>query len=367
MKEKLLKTPQGAESIFLDEAYKHEKINELINKKYTSWGYLPIKTPVFDFYETYEKLLSTESKKNCFRLMDRNGELLLLRNDITLFLARQLGRIIKDDNKPLRVHYADSIMRHQSEIDISNKEFFQTGAELVGQSGINGDLEVITLLNSIINELKLNETKIHIGSRSLLDGVLKNFPDLDSITLIGLINLRDIAAFSKYLNNTSAKSVSKDLIDLFLFIGTYNKYKIFCEMNSDFIDSIGIRSEIDYLALIGNNLAQISLIDNFRIDLSEVANRSYYTGIVFKAYCKDVDSPIASGGRYDKLISKFGKSIPSVGFSLLLRKVEPIIEDNRFIPPNIEYINITSNFVSGYNEAEAIRENGNCAVFKGDK
>ena len=35
MKEKLLKTPQGAESIFLDEAYKHEKINEVINDIYT--------------------------------------------------------------------------------------------------------------------------------------------------------------------------------------------------------------------------------------------------------------------------------------------------------------------------------------------
>ena len=91
-------------------------------------------------------------------------------------------------------------LRHQSEIDISSNEFFQTGAELVGAKGINGDLEAITLLHKIISELNLSETKIHIGSRSLLNGILKNFENIDKNTIIDLIYLRDVQSM-KTRNN----------------------------------------------------------------------------------------------------------------------------------------------------------------------
>ncbi len=367
MKEKLLKTPQGAESIFLDEAYKHEKINEVINNIYTLWGYLPIKTPVFDYYETYDKLLSDESKKNCFRLMDRDGELLLLRNDITLFLAKQLGRITKKDDKALRVHYADSILRHQSEIDISNNEFFQTGAELVGASGINGDLEAVTLLQSIISELSLKNTRIHIGSRAILDGILFKYKNINSSKLISLINSRDIFAMETYLITFMDVSTAKEVITLFMFIGTFSEYSEFLSKNTSLLEKLNISEQCLYLKKIGKNLEDLDLIDNYRFDLSEVANRSYYTGIVFQAYTQDIDSAIASGGRYDELISSFGESIPSVGFSLLLRKIEHKIIDKKFTPPKMNNVSTNGDFVKAYKEASLLRKDGKCAIIRGDK
>ncbi|MGL1894626.1 MAG: ATP phosphoribosyltransferase regulatory subunit [Spirochaetaceae bacterium] len=366
MKEKLLRTPQGAESIFLDEAYKHEKINEVINNIYTHRGYLPIKTPVFDYYETYEKLLSTESKKNCFRLMDRDGELLLLRNDITLFLARQIGRVVKKNDTPLRVHYADTILRHQSAIDISSNEFFQSGAELVGCSGLFGDLEIITLLNTIITELDPINTRIHIGSRSILDGITSKFPTIDTDKLITLINLRDITSFTEYLTPIVGEKLADKISGLFLFIGTYTEFCDYTLLEKDLLKQLDIINEIDYLKEIGKNLVDLEMIQNFRFDLSEVANRSYYTGIVFKAYTKDIDSAIASGGRYDNLISCFGEKLPSVGFSIMLRKIEKQLKDERFNPPKMIEINSGTDFVKAFKEAELLRKDGKAAVLKGD-
>lgn len=365
MKEKLLKTPQGAESIFLEEAYKHEKINEVINNIYTQWGYLPVKTPVFDYYETYEKLLSDESKKNCFRLMDRDGELLLLRNDITLFLARQLGRLAKK-NDLMRVHYADTILRHQSEIDISSNEFFQTGAELVGAKGIDGDLEAVTLLYTIINDLKLPNTRIHLGSRSVLDGIINKFNTISSDILIPLINLRDPSAITEYLSQSMDIQLAENVTELFLFIGTYEEYIAYLKSNKQLSSVLGIEKELNYLAEMGENLNELKLVDNFRFDLSEVANRDYYSGIVFKAYSQDLDSAIATGGRYDHLISSFGEEIPSVGFSILLRKIEKKLTDERFNPPTMEQVPVNGDFVTAFKEAERLRLNGQCAIIKGD-
>lgn len=367
MKEKLLKTPQGAESIFLEEAYKHEKINEAINSLYTSWGYLPVKTPVFDYYETYENLLSETSKKNCFRLMDRDGELLLLRNDITLFLARQLGRVLNKKDGSIRVHYADSILRHQSEIDISSNEFFQTGAELVGAPGLLGDLEAITLLNSIISELNLENTRIHLGSRSLFDKVLSHLNNIDSKELIELINTRDTIAINNYLEELTSKESASKITKLFMFIGTYKELKDYIDSNLAFLNELKVTEELKYLAEIGKNLEAVDLIDNFRFDLSEVANRSYYTGIVFKAYTKGVDSAVATGGRYDNLISSFGESIPSVGFSILLRKIEDKITDEKFSAPKIESVDLGSDFSKSFKEAQKIRKSGKAVIIKDNK
>lgn len=365
MKEKLLKTPQGAESIFMEEAYKHLKINEEINDIYTRWGFLPIKTPVFDYYETYEKLLSQNSKKNCFRLMDRDGELLLLRNDITLFLARQLGRVLHNDNRSFRVHYSDSILRHQSEIDISSNEFFQTGAEIVGVPGLNGDLEAITLLHNIIYKLDIPSTKIHIGSRAILDKIVETLTIDSSEKLLELINLRDERSLAKFFENYTNSNLAISITKLFLFIGTVSEFKSFISNNSA-IKELKIKDEANYLKEIGETLDSLNLADDIRFDLSEVASRDYYTGIVFKAYTKNIDSAIASGGRYDDLIKTFGKSVPSVGFSILLRKVEPIITDNRFYPPKAQDVNLGSSFKDAYIKAEKLRSAGKAAVLKED-
>jgi ATP phosphoribosyltransferase regulatory subunit len=58
---------------------------------------------------------------------------------------------------------------------------------------------------------------------------------------------------------------------------------------------------------------------------------------VFRAFLEGQDSAIASGGRYDQLMAHFGFAAPSVGFSLLLRKVEPFVSrPERFAMPEVE-------------------------------
>ena len=52
------------------------------------------------------------------------------------------------------------------------------------------------------------------------------------------------------------------------------------------------------------------------LDLTEIQNLGYYTGITFEALTPGLGFPVASGGRYDHLIGRFGRSIPSTGFAL---------------------------------------------------
>lgn len=367
MKEKLLKTPQGTETIFLEEAYKHEKITEELNGLFTSWGYLPVKTPVFDYYDAYGKLLDEKRIEQCFRLMDRDGELLLLRNDITLFVARQMGRILNENDLPVRVHYSDIILRHQPDLDISSDEFFQAGCELIGKKGMDGDLEIITLLYNVIESLNLPETRIHLGSRALFNRLTEDYKELKHQELIELIESREKKAIHSYLLTFMNDETAKTLTDLFLFIGTIDEFSSLAEKKADFLKLKGCKEIVESLIKMGDQLKKMNMENTFRIDLSEVGNQPYYTGIVFNAYTAGMDTAIASGGRYDNLISRFGKDIPSVGFSLLLRKIESAVHSEKFNPPAPEVQTLDKEFSESYKEAQKLRAEGKAVILEGDK
>ena len=53
-------------------------------------------------------------------------------------------------------------------------------------------------------------------------------------------------------------------------------------------------------------------------DLGMLSKYNYYTGIIFKAYSYGYGEPIVKGGRYDTLLSHFGRQLPAVGFAVVI-------------------------------------------------
>ena len=58
-------------------------------------------------------------------------------------------------------------------------------------------------------------------------------------------------------------------------------------------------------------------------DLGMLSKYHYYTGIIFKVYTYGIGDAIVKGGRYDTLLSYFGKKAPAVGFAAV---VDDILE-----------------------------------------
>ena len=98
---------------------------------------------------------------------------------------------------------------------------------------------------------------------------------------------------------------------------------------------------------------------NLRIDLSEVGSQPYYTGAVFQAYMEKADSAVAGGGRYNDMLKLFGFDCPSVGFSLLLSKIEPFIgSSGKFSLPKKMLKAEGSTFEQRFSFAEEKRKKG---------
>jgi ATP phosphoribosyltransferase regulatory subunit len=358
-----LQIPQGTEGIYLEEAYRHRKITKHMENIFTEWGYLPVETPVFDFFDTYSHLIDKTRAEQTYRLIDREGELLMLRSDITLFLAKQMSLALDEQDLPVRVFYADTILRYESHEDISSNEFFQSGCELIGKPGKDGDMEIILLLLNLFREIGLPDVKVHLGSRSLLDSLCTDFTDEQVRQLKTGIDTRSRDAIKQlFLEKGHAPAYSDFAVNLLMFIGTAGQFRNFVEENKGQITP-DTGKEIQYLLKIAEQAGDLEGQENFRIDISEIGGQDYYTGIVFSAYVENLSKAAASGGRYDSLFDQFGYNASSVGFSILQRKVEPLIKGSSlYAPPEASQRKEKEDFSSAYKRGKELRKKGQSFV-----
>lgn len=358
-----LQIPQGTEGIYLEEAYRHRKITKHMENIFAEWGYLPVETPVFDFFDTYSHLIDKTRAEQTYRLIDREGELLMLRSDITLFLAKQMSLALEEQDLPVRVFYADTILRYESHEDISSNEFFQSGCELIGKPGREGDMEILLLLLNIFRGIGLSEVKIHLGSRSLLDSLCTDFTKEQIRKLKSGIDTRSSDSIKQlFLEKGYTQTYSNFAVKLLMFIGTTRQFRDFVEENKNQVTP-KTYEEIEYLLEIADEAGELEGHDNFKIDISEIGGQDYYTGIVFSAYVENLSKAAASGGRYDSLFDQFGYNASSVGFSILQRKVEPLIKGSSlYDPPKASQRKEKEDFSSAYKRGQELRKKGQSFV-----
>jgi len=347
---KRLRIPQGTEAFYLEEAFRHRQLLRRFEDICSSWGYLPAQTPVFDFQDLYSGLSEIGADAS-YRLVDRDGDVLVLRSDITLFLARQMGLIIEQSDLPVRVYYGDTILRHEDPNDLSKNEFFQIGAELIGLRGEDADAEVVLLLIEAADTLGSTESILHIGSRFLVQ-------HLDpSDAFVGSVANRDWPEARSILRtNGTSSDRAATILEILRFIGSPD------ELESKFVALPHLTdeelSEVWSLISLVRTVGGIVGPDRIRIDLSEVGEQPYYSGIVFHLYERDSDAPLASGGRYDNLLRHFGHDSPAAGFSIMLRRLQSRLEGSA-VPklPTME-ASAPGTFAEKYLAARTARQNG---------
>ena len=357
-----MKLPQASEGVFFEEAYIHRRVTEALQQLFNSWGYLPAETPVFDLFDVYRSLIPEGDSDKVYRLIDRDGDLLMLRSDITLFLARQTGLTLTEEDLPTRICYSDSILRHQNSEDISHNEFFQSGIELIGKGGFNGDMEVLLLLSGTIDLLDI-PAAVHLGSHALFNKVFSSFSEKQKKEILRLTSLREFSRIAGICEPVLGKVDAEAAAELFGFIGNGEELRALKENIRKKSETVyrSSESELAYLISLIEALERAGFSRFFRIDLSEAGSQAYHTGIVFQVYMDGMDTAVISGGRYDNLLGNFGIDAPSVGFSLLQRKIEPGIgRKERFrLPDNIIEMNEDDDIVDSYLKAEQLRKEGN--------
>ncbi|MEI3338899.1 MAG: ATP phosphoribosyltransferase regulatory subunit [Eubacterium sp.] len=94
MRNQLLHTPEGVRDIYNDECERKIILEDKLLEVLKSYGYHPIQTPTFEFFDIFGKEIGTTPSKDLYKFFDREGNTLVLRPDMTPSIAGALPNII---------------------------------------------------------------------------------------------------------------------------------------------------------------------------------------------------------------------------------------------------------------------------------
>ena len=144
MKKQLLHTPEGVRDIYNEECEKKLLLQSDLLGILKGYGYHPIQTPTFEFFDIFGKEIGTTPSKELYKFFDREGNTLVLRPDMTPSIARAAAKYFMDEDMPIRLCYMGNTFINNSSYQGRLKESTQLGAELIGDSTVDADAEILS-------------------------------------------------------------------------------------------------------------------------------------------------------------------------------------------------------------------------------
>ena len=367
-KNNLLHTPDGVRDIYGKEYDNIKYVRKTISDCLSSYGYSDIQTPSFEYFDVFSKEVGTIPSRELYKFFDKDNETIALRPDFTPSIARCAAKYFMDEDRPLRFSYIGSTFQNISSLQGKYSEVTQEGAELIGDASAYADAEMVSLLIESLLRTGLENFRISVGEVDYFKGLCseaKLSPE-EEADLRDLISSKNPIAAADLLKELNISDEMRD--KLLRITDTFADHSMLSELEKDAGNEIS-KKAIERLTSLFDLLKIRGYEKYVSFDLGMLSKYQYYTGIVFKAFALGTGSPVAMGGRYDKLLSYFGKDAPAVGFVILPDDVEKLLErQGKAFPEesSVEEIIYDPCDPSSYEEAVKkachIRENGGRAA-----
>ena len=324
-KNNLLHTPDGVRDIYGKEYDNIKYVRKTISDVLFSYGYSDIQTPSFEYFDVFSKEVGTIPSRELYKFFDKDNETIALRPDFTPSIARCAAKYFMDEDRPLRFSYIGSTFQNISSLQGKYSEVTQEGAELIGDGSVEADAEMVSLLIESLLKTGLDNFRISVGEVDYFKGLCseaKLSPE-EEADLRDLISSKNPIAAADLLKECNISDEMRD--KLLRITDTFADHSMLSELMKDAGNDIS-KKAIERLSSLFE-LLKIRGYDKYvSFDLGMLSKYQYYTGIVFKAFALGAGSPLAMGGRYDTLLSYFGKNAPAVGFVILPDDVEKLLE-----------------------------------------
>lgn len=292
------------------------EIEENIRKIFSKYKYQETLMPTFEFMDLYKNIYKNINYEQTYNFINDKGENIALRWDFTVPLARFYVSQNKDKNDIGRYSYFGSIFRKPEKLMGKMSEYYQAGIELINVKGIEGEKEILNILIETLPFLNLKRLKIEMGSSLFFERIFELTGKQEE--LIEILSKKNISEMRKFVEkNKFTDKLNNLLLKLPRLCGKVSILDNLINTLDDekLLQALKELKQLYETTRISNNNYEIIF------DLSMVPNMEYYTGIIFKVYSEYVPEPIITGGRYDKLLEKFGKDIPAIGFAYYMDSV----------------------------------------------
>jgi ATP phosphoribosyltransferase regulatory subunit len=307
--------PPGTRDVLPDEMRELRALTETLRARFEADGYGEISTPTME----YEEVLRRGDERAAgagYRLFDEHGQVLVLRSDMTIPIARVVASRYEHEEPPFRLCYFGNAYREVSRGSGQAREFLQTGIELIGMPEPHGDAEVAALVIEALSEAGLKRHRLGLGDGSLYRTLLAELevPEEERMPLLEALSRRDLVEVGLRVDRLGLASSAADLLTR---LPTLRGGPEVLELGKH----EPVSPAVENLRACHELLAERGVADRVIFDLGLVRELGYYTGAVFEVYDPAVGFALGGGGRYDDLLARFGRDLPACGMTLDVQRV----------------------------------------------
>lgn len=315
MERKLLHTPEGVRDLYGTECENKLLLQNRMHQVLKLYGYRDIQMPSFEFFDIFNKERGSVASKNMFKFFDREGNTLVLRPDMTPQIARCAAKYFENEELPIKLCYLGNTFVNKSSYQGRLKETTQLGCELIGDSSVTADAEMLAMMIEALLAAGLKEFQVEVGQVAYFKGLV-NEAGIDSDTeeeLRLLIQKKNFFGVEELARGCGlSDSVREALFMLPQLFGSAGKL----DDAKKYVNNAESLGAIEHLKSVYELLKVYGYEKYVSFDLGMLSELTYYTGIIFRAVTYEVGEPVANGGRYDELICQYGKPAASIGFSI---------------------------------------------------
>lgn len=336
MKNQLLHTPDGVRDIYNGECKKKLYLQDKLHQTLLKYGYHDIMTPTFEFFNIFGSDVGTIPSKDLYKFFDKEGNTLVLRPDFTPSIARSAAKYYIEDDMPVRLCYIGNTFINSSDYQGRLKENTQCGAELIGDGSVSADAEILSMTVEALLESGLKNFQISVGHSQFFYGLTKaaGLSEEDEENLRELISNKNFFGVEEFVDNLD---MSGELKSLFTLLGNFDlKDEQLVDARALAADYPEILASIDALLALKDYLKVYGIEKYISYELGLVSDYRYYTGIIFHGYTYGTGEPVVNGGRYDNLLSHFGKQSAAIGFAIVVDQLMAALSRQNIDVPVIE-------------------------------
>ena len=316
--EQKLHTPEGVRDIYNRECAIKLALQKKLNTVLHLYGYQDIQTPTFEYFDVFRKEIGSTSIRDLYKFFDREGNILALRPDITPSIARAVATLFETENFPIRLCYAGNTFINHSSYRGRLKENTQLGAELIGDSTVDADAEILSMVVECLQKAGLKEFQLSVGHADFFQGLVKaaGISEEDEEELRELLANKNFFGVEEFAETLNLKA---ELNELFHMLGSLNVDLNDLKRAKELAASYPrILAAIHNLEELHKVLEVYGIQKYISFELGIISSYQYYTGIIFSGYTFGSGEPIVKGGRYDKLLTYYGKTSASIGFAIVI-------------------------------------------------
>lgn len=334
-------------------------VEAIARRVFTSYGYGEIRTPILEETELFVRGVGESTDivgKEMYTFPDKKGRSLTLRPENTAAVARAyVEHNLRELPPPVKLFYIGPQFRYERPQQGRYRQFYQIGAELLGDPGPASDGELILMLVRFLGELGFRDLTV----------LLNTVGDEASRTSYREALVAYLEPHRDRLGEDSRRRLETNPLRILDTKAPAERELL--QGAPELAEFLSPESREHFQAVL-------AILDRFgvpyRVESRLVRGLDYYTRTVFEITAGGLGSQdaIVGAGRYDRLISDLGgPEVPAIGFAIgqdrLIHILPEELRRNVLPPPPVAVMVVGEvGFAEALDLAEALRARGVTAV-----